>query len=103
LLTVAAQLDPIRTNSAPTFATEFPSVIEIEKSLSPQAWSLPLPQITDLNKDDTVEASARLGVVGSFMDFSADQNDLLIADLSNEFVLEGLHENLSLTLDDSKN
>jgi len=44
-----------------------------------------------------------LGVVGSFMDFSADQNDLLIADLSNEVVLEGLHENLSLTLDDSKN
>ena len=102
ILTVEAQLDPIITNSAPVFATEFPSVIEIEKSQSPEAWSLPLPQITDLNEDDTVEVSARLGVVGTFMDFSAEQNNLSIADLSSEVVLEGLHENLSLTLDDSK-
>ena len=80
----------------------FPSVIEFEKSQSPSAWTLPLPQITDLNEDDTVVASARLGVVASFMDFSAEQNDLSIADLSSEVVIEGLHENLSLTLDDSK-
>jgi len=71
LLTVEAQLDPIITNSAPAFAAVFPSVIEIEKSLSPVAWTLPLPQITDLNEDDTVETSARLGVVGSFVNFSA--------------------------------
>jgi len=99
---LTVQLEPVQTNSAPAFATEFPSVIEIEKSQSSEAWTLPLPQITDLNEEDTVVASARLGVAGSFMDFSADQNDLSIADLSSEVVIEGLHENLSLTLDDSK-
>ena len=95
------QTEPPRTNSPPSFSSEFPSEVTIHKTETPQAWSLKLSQTVDLDDGDVVKVTARLGPAALFMQFDAVRNILSIPSLSSPAVLEGTYEGLKLILQDS--
>jgi len=84
------------------FADALPSEIVIQKTTTPKAWSMKLPDVIDVDDGDEIKVEVFLDQAVLFVEFSAAFSTLTIPDLSSEKVLMGTYTNLKVTLSDSR-
>jgi len=97
--TTPVWIEVVAFNTPPFFEAPLPESVEVTKTAEPSAWSLQLPATLDLDPEDTISVSARLGVASTFVDFDANELSLKILDLSDEVVKEGSF-NVTVSVED---
>jgi len=89
----------IVVNSPPTFEEPLPETVDIIKTTEAQAWFLKLANAVDIDPEDTVSLSVKLGPATKFMQFESDLATFKIDDLSSDLLVVGSFK-VTVTLDD---
>ena len=64
-----SQVEGVLVNKLPFFEAPVPEVVEITKTTETTTWNYMLPEVVDLDEEDTVSLSVELGVAMTFITF----------------------------------